>query len=577
MPEIPYGVADYTRIRAKNMAYVDKTRFIAELEKAGRFLFFLRPRRSGKSLMVSTLAAYYDRNFADRFENLFGDSWIGSNPTPEKNQYMVLAFNFSEVRPETERVEASFEQYTTTMFNSFLRRYEDAFDETFRYAVEKMKTAGDRLSTLFEYCRLNQHRLYIIIDEYDNFTNTILSTYGKGSYHDITHGAGFFRFFFNVLKGAAGMTDSGLERLFITGVSPVTMDDVTSGFNIGTQVSLYPALQAVAGFTEDEVADLLNTYRIAEVLNMTLPDVLDLTRDWFGGYRFTKKARQDVFNPAMVLYFVQTVLAFQDMPDQLIDQNVRIDYGKLRHLLLAGKKLNGNFDTLKSIMENREISSPIAMGFPVEELKDAENFISLVYYLGLITHTGRFRAEPLLCIPNKTIESLLWGQLRDAYKDNGVFKVDPMALQQALEQMGWFGNWKPFFRLLADAVQEYTTVRDYIQGEKVIQGFLLAYLNTTHYFLTGSEQPLNKGFCDIFLEPFRAGYPDIRYGYLIELKYIKRGVELTDALLQAEVDTAKEQLTQYRKDSRLAKVGDDLEWICPVLVFHGWEMVYCDD
>ena len=295
-----------------NMAYVDKTRFIVELEEAGQYLFFLRPRRSGKSLMLSTLACYYDQRMAHRFENLFGDSWIGAHPTAEKNQYMILAFNFSEVRPEPDLVETSFETYTRTIFNDFVRRYPDAFDETFAAEMNTMSKSADRLALLFTHCRTHQLMLYILIDEYDNFTNTILTTYGRQPYHDITHGSGFFRNFFNVLKGGTSMPDSGLERLFITGVSPVAMDDVTSGFNIGIQIGLYPGLQAIAGFTREEVEHLLQAYGIPEILGMPVTEVMELVTAWYGGYRFSEQTGKSVFNPDMVLYFVQSVRAFNE-------------------------------------------------------------------------------------------------------------------------------------------------------------------------------------------------------------------------------------------------------------------------
>ncbi|MDJ0841331.1 MAG: AAA family ATPase [Acidobacteriota bacterium] len=575
-PKIPYGVGDYTHIRSKKMTYVDKTRYIAELEEAGQFLFFLRPRRSGKSLMLSTLAGYYDLSAEERFDSLFGDTWIGRHPTTEKNQYMVLVFNFSAVNPDPEQLEASFQNYVNIVFDGFLERYRSRFDDAFATLINDLNKPGDLLNALFETCRINQYKLYIMIDEYDNFTNTILTTYGKSEYHNVTHGAGFFRYFFNVLKSGAGSQDSGLSRLFITGVSPVTMDDVTSGFNIGIQVSLEPQFQALAGFTEAEVIDMLGTYHIPGTLGMSRQEVTTLMNEWYGGYRYSEDTKTPVFNPDMVLYFIRAVTRLKRMPTTMTDQNVRMDYGKLKHLLLAEEELNGNFKILKTVIEQGEISSPIAMGFPIEELTESSNFVSLLFYFGLITHSGRSLGEPILKVPNRTIAGMIWGQLRDAYKDTDVFRVETRAIQNALLQMGWFGNWKPFFKILGDAVREYTAVRDYMQGEKVIQGFLLAYLNSTNYFITGSERELNKGFCDIYLEPFKARYKDIRYGYLIELKYINRGEKLTDTLLQSNVTEAEAQLTRYRQDPRLEKVGRDIEWICAVLVFHGWELVYYD-
>ncbi|MDJ0840580.1 MAG: AAA family ATPase [Acidobacteriota bacterium] len=578
MREIPYGVADFTAIRQENMTYVDKTRFIVELEQAGRFLFFLRPRRSGKSLMVSTLASYYDRGMADRFESLFGGTWIGRSPTPEKNQHMMLAFNFSAVRPSPDLVEASFEQYTQTIFNGFLERYRESFSSAFVASVAAMNTAGDRLSALFDYCRRENLKLYILIDEYDNFTNTILTTHGRKMYHHITHGDGFFRYFFNVLKEGASMQDSGLARLFITGVTPVTMDDVTSGFNIGIQISLEPQFQAIAGFTEDETADVLTTYRIPQTLGMPTEDVLTLMRNWYGSYRFTKKAKQAVFNPDMVLYFIRAVLRYGALPDEMVDQNVRTDYGKLHYLLQIQKQLNGNFNLLKGVVEDGYVTARIATGFPVKQVAETNNFVSLLYYLGLLTidEEDAGRGRYVLTIPNQTVATMMYGYLRDAWEANDVFRLQMITLDNQLNAMAFQGDWKPFFQTLAEAVKHQTAIRDFMDGEKVIQGFLLAYLCAFDYFIARSEHELHKGFCDLFLEPFTAGYPNIRHGYLIELKYIKRSEEMTDTLLQAMVTEAETQLAQYRQDPRLAKIGGEIEWICPVLVFHGWELVYYD-
>ncbi|MDJ0835802.1 MAG: AAA family ATPase [Acidobacteriota bacterium] len=577
IPEIPYGVADYARIRNNRMTYIDKTRFIAELEKAGRALFFLRPRRFGKSLMVSTLQCYYDQNAGDRFEAFFGNAWIGQYPTAEKNRYMVLAFNLAVVRPQPELVEQSFEDYIRRIFDDFINRYKSAFDEEFLRTVKEIGTAGDLLNALFIYCRTNRLKLYILIDEYDHFTNTILTTHGEKHYHDLTHGAGFFRYFFNVLKDGAGMQDSGLDRLFITGVSPVTMDDVTSGFNIGTQISMEHQFQTVAGFTEDEVISMLETYQVPETLGLPLPDVMKTIRVWYGGYRFSEDTETPVFNPDMVLYFIRAASRQNHIPGEMIDQNVRTDYGKLHYLLQVQKRLNGNFNLLKSVIDEGSVTSRLATGFPVEQVTHTKNFVSLLYYLGLLTidaeDVGRGRHK--LRIPNQTVATMMYGYLREAWEVNEVFRLQMMALDDQLHAMAFKGDWKPFFQTLAEAVKSQTAIRDFMDGEKVIQGFLLAYLCAFDYFFAHSEHEMNKGFCDLFLEPFVAGYPDIRHGYLIELKYIKRNA-LTDELLQAEVEEARGQLARYRQDPALNKIGGKIDWICPILVFHGWELVYFD-
>jgi len=236
--KIPYGDSDYGKIIAQNKLYVDKTRFIHELESLPDYIFLIRPRRFGKSLWINLLQYYYDSNRKDQFDTLFKDTFIGKNPTPNKNKYLTIAFNFAMVDPNFDRVQDAFQRYIDKVINDFLERYLQYFDHEKISEIKSYASIDEKLQELFFYCARHQLKVYMFIDEYDNFTNTILSTSGKVRYLDLTHGQGAFRYFFNLLKGLTSMPDSGLDKLFITGVSPVTMDDVTSGFNIGTNVSL---------------------------------------------------------------------------------------------------------------------------------------------------------------------------------------------------------------------------------------------------------------------------------------------------------------------------------------------------
>jgi len=576
LPPLPYGIADYTTIRAENMAYVDKTRFIAELERTGKFLFYLRPRRFGKSLLINQLWCYYDLAFADRFESLFSGTWIGDHPTAEKNSYLVLHFSFSAVDPDPDRVEISFETYIETMFLNFIERYRSLMDKRIEQRLLEVKNAGARLRALFSYVAQKGLKLLVLIDEYDNFTNTILSleTVGKTAYHQLTHGTGFFRHFFNVLKDGTGSPDSGLARLFVAGVSPVTMDDVTSGYNIGIQASLYPNLAEASGFTREEVRVLVATYRVPDMLGQELEAVLDLMERWYAGYRFANKSSRTLYNPDMVLYFIHTVTQFRELPPDMIDHNVRIDYGKLHHLMIVDRRLNGNFSRLKQVVEDGYLLSDVATGFPLEALTQEQNFISLLYYFGLVTFRDQQEGAARLEIPNQTVARLMYGYLRQALDEAAVFEARLAGMVDLIRAMAYRGDWLSFFRHLADRVQAQSAVRDFLGGEKVIQGFLLAYLSVADHFTIRSEHEMNKGFCDLFLEPFQAKYPDIKFGYLIELKYFKRGeVSEHDREMRvaAAIEEGRRQLAVYRRDERLTKV--DVTWICPILVFHGWELI----
>ncbi|ETR72558.1 MAG: AAA-ATPase [Candidatus Magnetoglobus multicellularis str. Araruama] len=574
--KIPYGDSDYGKIIKSNMYYVDKTKYIHELEALPNYIFLIRPRRFGKSLWINLLQYYYDCNREDQFDALFKDTFIGKNPTPNKNRFMTLAFNFSMVEPKFDNIQDAFQRYVNKVINDFLERYSQYFANEKISEIRSYVKIDEKLQELFFYCTRHQLKVYMFIDEYDNFTNTILTTSGKNKYIELTHGEGSFRYFFNLLKGLTSMPDSGLDKLFITGVSPVTMDDVTSGFNIGTNVSLDTSINEFMGFTESETMDILQYYHQAGRLSLEPNFCMDIMKQWYNNYRFAPDAQTVLFNSDMVLYFVQQAMKGTTLPIKLIDQNVKIDYKKLRYLMTIDNQLNGNFSRLKDLIENQEIVSDIVDSFPVEQLIDQENFISLLYYFGLLTIHNSEDGVYLLKIPNITIQKLMYGYIRSGFEDVNVFKIDMWLLQKNIRDMAFRGNWKPFFQFLSEQIDKQTAIRDYLNGEKVIQGFLLAYLNVVDYYITQSESEMNKGYSDIYMEPFMSKYPDLRYSYLIELKYIARG-EYSEEVQQEKIQDAQEQLDQYVKSDRIQKSIASTKLIKIILVYKGWELIYCEE
>jgi len=573
---IPYGVADFEKIRNDNLYYVDKTRYIPVLEQLSYYNFLIRPRRFGKSLWLSVLENYYDVNKKDRFEELFRDTWIVENPTDEKNSYLTLTFNFSMVNPDIRFVGDSFEANGRAVIHDFLLRYKQFFTNNEFDEILEMSNTADQLRKLLFHASLKKLKIYLIIDEYDNFANTILTTAGAKAYHELTHGPGFFRYFFNLLKGGTSRGDSGLSRLFITGVSPITMDDVTSGFNIGRNISLVRKYDRILGFCGNEVKAMLDYYQKQGMITQDTKLCYKMMNQWYNGYCFSAESDNLVYNPDMVLFFVSQLTEDNIMPRQMIDPNVRIDYGKLRHLVLVDQKLNGNFSELKSIMETGCTTSNINISFPLEQLVERDNFISLLFYFGLISFADTSRGKPLLKVPNLTIWKLMYGYIRDAFKDVDIFRIALWKFSNLISRMAYDGQWQPVFEFLAQEVEKQTSIRDYLEGEKVIQGFLLAYLNITDFFLTRTEQETNKGFCDLWLEPFLARFPDMLFGYLIELKYISRG-DFNDEVLQEKITDAKVQLKKYGKDERVKKISETITVKKLVLVYKGWEMVHHEE
>ena len=580
-PRIPYGESDFQRIRRNRWLYVDKTRFLRRLEEE-RYVFVIRPRRFGKSLWVSLLENYYDRFWAGRFEDTFAGTDIGRNPTGEQSRYVVLRFDFSAVNDNLETLEREFETYCHTEFQGALERHPDLFPDAALQRLLAPPSISSKLNELFRYAADHDIPLYVLIDEYDNFANTVLAHHAAEAYHDFTHGGGFYRNFFASLKAATARSGGGLERLFIIGVSPVTMDDVTSGFNIGTNVSLHPDFNEMVGFTEAEVRGLVETYRDHGVFNQDVDTAMGVMGQWYNGYRFAEEAETDLYNTDMVLYYLKDSIPNRRVPKYLIDTNVRIDYGKLRHLLVAGKQLNGNFDLLRNVIGDEHVDTDIQPGFPLKDLTSRENFLSLLHYFGLLSIRDVVDGVPRLAIPNQTVKRLMYGYLRDAYRDVEVFSVDLFRIEQLMMGMANRGDWRPVLDFLSEAIARHTGIRDYIGGEKVIQGFLAAYLSVTDYYVFRSEAELGKGHADIALEPLVARYPHLRRGYLIELKYLKRSERLQrsetldEAGVVAAAAQANAQLLRYLADERLARQFPGVRFTGLILVFHGWELVFCD-
>ena len=571
-PRIPYGEADFKRIRVNSWLYVDKTRFVHALEEE-RYTFFIRPRRFGKSCWISLLNYYYDRTRADDFEAVFGGTHLGRQPTEHRHRYVVLRFNFSVFKNALETLEHYFEEYCQMVVRYALERNADLFSETVRQHIGSSESVTGQLNELFQYAGDEGIPLYVLIDEYDNFANTVLAHHGEEAYQSFTHGGGFYRNFFATLKGGAGQSSGSLERLFITGVSPITMDDVTSGFNIGSNISLEPKFDQMLGFTEEEVRNLLEMYRDHGVFDQDVEAALEVMGEWYNGYRFAKNAEDDLYNTDMVLYYLKASIPNRPMPDELIDTNVRIDYGKLRHLLTVNRQLNGNFDLLRHLIGEEETDSTIQLSFPLDQLDERDNFLSLLHYFGLLSIRAVAHGVPRLGIPNQTVKRLMYGYLRDGFREVEVFSISAHTFARLVRQMAFYGAWQPVMDFLRDALVEQTGIRDYMDGEKVVHGFVAAYLSLVDQFLLHSEYELNKGYADLYLEPFLAQYPDVGYGYVLKLKYLKRSEAVDAAVVTAKVQEAVEQVRSYLADPSLRRRYPSVRHIGLAVVFHGWELV----
>ena len=581
--KIPYGISDYAEIAKKNYYYVDKTRFIETVEAAPPFLFLIRPRRFGKSLWLNLMKAYYDINLADQFEAHFGQTYIGHHPTEEKGSYLILSFNFSSVNPELDKVERSFEEHCSKCFEHFNARYSAILGKEYLTGYPKEARVESKLEYITNFCTRREHLIYLFIDEYDNFTNTILSQHGTSKYAEITHGNGFLRLFFNKIK--AGTTDIGaaIKKIFITGVSPVTLDDVTSGFNIAKNITNDPKFNAIVGFSEEEVIAMLQYYQQEGVVLEPIENLLQPMREWYNYYCFSKnKLQERMYNTDMVLYFVSHYIDNGEIPENMVDNNIKIDYGKLRHLIVLDKKVNGNFSAIKTIADEGEIHTAVLPSFPSEKLIDQDNFISLLYYFGILTIDRVEKGVTVLKIPNLAIRTVLFSYLVEGYKEAEIFKVDLLALGKMAEKLAYDGVWMPFFTFFAEQIDKQTSVRDFIAGEKTVQSFHLVYLNLFNYFTVHSEAEMGKGFSDLWLTPNFIVHKEMQHCYLVEFKYVSRDLETeiknpNSALAQRLGNEAADQLRRYATDIRVQEGKGNTELHLIKVIYCGWEMVVCEE
>ncbi|MDO5312250.1 MAG: AAA family ATPase [bacterium] len=588
MKQIMYGVTDFARIRAENGYFVDRTALIRELEKTS-YAMFLRPRRFGKSLLCSILQCYYDIDYAGRFEEFFGGLDIGREPTAERGKYLFIDFNFTGVEKRIDRVQDSFNEYCSERLDVFVERQAGRLPEGTTAAVLAKRTCHEKFNTLTMRLKGSGLALYITIDEYDNFTNTILAE-SRESYEALCHGDGFFKQFFNELKLATTGTDAPVTRLFVTGVTPVTMDDVTSGFNIAANISLNPAFAALTGFTHGDVRAMLAYYRAHAGFAFDEAAVFETMRRWYDGYRFSPETGADgkepprVANPTLVLYYMQYFLQNHRPQPDLVDENLRTDYMKIRHVITEGRRINGNFHRLEDLIARLGATATLRKSFQARELGVADNFVSFLFYNGLVTVTGEDLGQSRLGIPNLTVGEFLHDFVPKAYQDlNG---IDPRLFDvaNAMTDFARHGDWRAPLETAASVVSRYWRVRDAVEGERVVQTALCALLYVGHGpYIVRHERESAGGFVDIAFEPQLARWPEIGHAALVELKCLKASDDASPAALAKIRDAAAAQLARYAADHDLARAwnlkeqGGMVTLHRVVLVFHGGDVALCEE
>ncbi|WP_455587827.1 ATP-binding protein [Bacteroides sp.] len=562
---LPYGVSNFVEVVEQNQYYVDKTMYLPLLEEQPGSLFFIRPRRFGKSIFLSMLRAYYDITQKEKFEKRFGHLWIGSHPTPLQGQYQVVYLDFSRASGGSGSLSENFDRYCSMAMDVFGRVYEPYYYPGY---AEEMKAQPDFVSKLNF---LNMHseeygaKLYLIIDEYDNFTNIVLNEQGNEVYHALTHASGFYREIFKKFKGM-------FERIFMTGVSPVTLDDLTSGFNIGWNISTDSQFNMMLGFSETDVRTMLQYYKDAG----QLPSAVDIEamitemKPWYDNYCFAEESLErdpKMFNCDMVLYYLRHYITLGKSPKEMIDPNTRTDYNKMKRLIQLDKLDGNRKGVLRKITEEGEIVTDLVTTFPAMQIANPEIFPSLLFYYGMLTITATRGNYLVLSIPNNNVRKQYYDFMLEEYQDKRHVNLNDLGLM--FYDMAYDGHWRETLEFIAHAYKENSSVRSAIEGERNIQGFFTAYLSVNAYYLLAPEVELDHGYCDLFLMPDLLRY-EVKHCYILELKYLsaKDTVEKAETQWQEAV----EQIKKYAAAPRVRQLVHDTELHCIVMQFRGWEL-----
>lgn len=575
---LPYGVADFVTVIEQNLYYVDKTMFIPELEKQPRNLFFIRPRRFGKSIFLSMLYSYYDCTQSHKFQSLFGNLWIGQHPTPLQGKYQVLFLDFSQITGNIDKLETKFNSYLSINLDAFIRQY----SEYYQAEMEEILAQEDfeeKMELIFKAAKAHQYHLYLIIDEYDNFTNVILNERGEKVYHAITHADGFYRDVFKKFKG-------NFERIFMMGVSPVTLDDVTSGFNIGWNISIKPEFDEMLGFSTTDVMEMFTYYKEHGSIpaDSDIDAIVNDMKPWYDNYCFAKQAlkkKTRMFNCDMVLYYLRNYMDAGCPPEEMIDPNTRTDYGKMKKLLQFDKLDGERKGIIRKIAEEEQIVTQLYESFSAYQIPKAEIFPSLLFYYGMLTIKGTRGSKLILGIPNNNVRKQYYGYLEEEYQAKAY--VDVNQLTDYYYDMAYDGKWEEGLRFMADAYAKVSSVRDGIEAERNLQGFFMAYLNLNDYYITAPELELNHGYCDFFLLPDLTHYAS-QHSYILELKVLSKkdfsaivegeftedGKPMTKA--EKQWREALDQIHQYAEAPRVEALRQGTKLHLIIMQFEGWEL-----
>ena len=529
---MPYGISNYEKMINDGYYYVDKTKYIEKLENLPETnIMFLRPRKFGKTLFTSVLENYYDKNKADKFESLYGNTYIGKNPTKLKNTYCILRFNFSGINTENEETTMrGFKEKVSIFIDGFAKKYGIDF-----YVNQEQTTEGI-LRSLIEAFKLQKpdDKIYVIIDEYDHFANELLGFLPE-NFRSLVSKNGRVRKWYEVLKEG---TETVVDRIFITGVAPITLDSLTSGFNIGTDITQDIDFNDMMGFTRDELVGILNNQ---EIPIEEQEKILPIMKENYDGYKFSLNAKNQIYNSNMCLYFLSRYIRLGEIPNDLIDMNIASDYSKIGKMLDLCKGEN-RLEILRQTVQGEPIVNNIVKKFnPAIEFTETD-MISMLYYLGYLTISGELIGMPELTIPNKVMKEIYADYFMQLVSQMAEFRMNSDTNQEILIQLAKYGRIDKIVEVLRIYLNNLSN-RDMIKfDEKYIKLVFYCIAMNISSYSTKSEMEVNRNYPDILLVPRdrTKGYKAI----MVEFKYLKKG-EI--AKLEDKQKEAREQIERYSK------------------------------
>ena len=528
--KLPYGISNYEELIEDNYYYVDKTRYIEMLENlAEKRIMFLRPRKFGKTLFTSTLENYYDIKKKDKFEELYRDTYIGKYPTVLKNSYHILKFNFSGIDTSNEEsTMKGFKSKTISSIRYFVQKYGLDF---YINENENAENILDNLIKAFSIQKAND-KIYVIIDEYDHFANELLG-FNTSQFKTLVSKNGKVRKWYEVLKEG---TETVIDRIFITGVAPITLDSLTSGFNIGTDLTQKKKFNEMLGFTENELIELMKAQEISKEKQAEL---LPIMKENYDGYKFSLDGKERIYNSNMCLYFLNSYLENRDMPRNLVDMNIASDYSKIGKMLdlCKGEK---RAEIIEKTVSGEGIMSEITQKFnPAMEFTDTD-LVSMLYYLGYLTIVGEELGVTELKVPNKVMREIYSDYFIKLLDDQAQMSIDNDEYNEILRQLALEGKIDKITEILQKYLKNLSN-RDYQRfDEKYIKLIFYCISMNLKIYNVKSELEVQREYPDILLVPRdrSKGYNSV----MIEFKYLKKGEE---SRLKEKQEEAKKQVLKY--------------------------------